>query len=80
MNFADFLFGGFFVHPWHPPSPRDPRNSPGPKKLLDTYNIKKQAQYQKDVKTDCDSDDDSGKRSFIINRRIKTTIRKDILW
>ena len=23
---------------------------------------------------------DSGKRSFIINRRIKTTIRKDILW
>ena len=25
-------------------------------------------------------DDDSGKRSFIINRRIKTTIRKDILW
>ena len=27
-----------------------------------------------------DIDDDSGKRSFIINRRIKTTIRKDILW
>ena len=27
-----------------------------------------------------DVDDDSGKRSFIINRRIKTTIRKDILW
>ena len=55
MNFTDFLFGGFFVHPRHPPSPRDPRNSPDPKKLLDTYNIKKQAQYQKDVKTDCDS-------------------------
>ena len=37
MNSADFVFGGFFVHPRHPRSPRDPRNSPGPN--LSDYDV-----------------------------------------
>ena len=32
------------------------------------------------VKDVGDLDDDSGKRRFIINRRMKTTMKKDILW